>query len=52
LNRNLPVVIITGFITEETVLDLKIQGAYDCLVKPFTPEQLRTMVRRALDESA
>jgi DNA-binding NtrC family response regulator len=48
LDPNLPVVIMTGFITEESVLDLKNQGAFECLAKPFTPDQLREVVRRAV----
>lgn len=48
LDPNLPVIIMTGYITEEAARDLKKQGAFDCLNKPFTPEQLRTMVRCAL----
>jgi len=49
LDPNLPVIIMTGFTTEESVLELKRQGAFDCMAKPFTPEQLRNTVRRALD---
>jgi len=52
LYPGVPVVIMTGFITEESMRDLKRQGAFDCLAKPFTPEQLRNVVRRALGESA
>jgi DNA-binding NtrC family response regulator len=48
LDPNLPVVIMTGFITDESVLDLRNQGAFECLAKPFTPEQLRALVLRAV----
>jgi DNA-binding NtrC family response regulator len=47
----LPVIIMTGFTTEEATRDLKQQGAYDCLCKPFTPDQLRDIVRRASGET-
>jgi len=50
LDPNLPVIIMTGFTTEESVLELKKQGAFDCLAKPFTPEQLRDAVRRAVEK--
>jgi DNA-binding NtrC family response regulator len=50
LDPNLPVIIMTGFTTEESVLELKKQGALDCLAKPFTPEQLRDTVRRAVEK--
>jgi DNA-binding NtrC family response regulator len=49
-NPNLPVVIMTGFTTEESVRESKQQGAFDCLAKPFTPEQLRDAVRRAVEK--
>jgi DNA-binding NtrC family response regulator len=50
LNPDLPVIIMTGFTTEESTRDLKKQGAFDCLCKPFTPEQLRDLVRHALGQ--
>jgi DNA-binding NtrC family response regulator len=52
LAPNLPVAIMTGFITDESVLDLKNQGAFECLAKPFTPEQLRALVLRAVTTEA
>lgn len=50
LSPDLPVIIMTGFTTEESTRDLTKQGAFDCLCKPFTPEQLRDLVRRALGQ--
>lgn len=42
-------VVITGFATvESTVQSMKI-GAYDVLPKPFNPDQLRVIAKRALD---
>jgi DNA-binding NtrC family response regulator len=49
LYPDIPVVTMSGFTTDEFVRERKKQGAFDCLSKPFTPEQLRTMVRRALE---
>ena len=43
------VIIITGFATvEKAVLAMK-NGAFDFLAKPFNPDYLRIVVRRALD---
>jgi two-component system, OmpR family, phosphate regulon sensor histidine kinase PhoR len=44
------VIIITGFATIETAVDAMRKGAYDYLPKPFTPEELRTKVRRGLEK--
>jgi len=43
------VIVITGFATLETAVDAMKEGAYDFLPKPFTPDQLRLTVRRALE---
>jgi DNA-binding NtrC family response regulator len=48
VDPHLPVVIITGSITENDAKTINKQGAFDCLPKPFNPEQLREVVRRAL----
>jgi DNA-binding NtrC family response regulator len=50
LSPSIPVIIMTGFVTEESALELKKQGAFDCLAKPFTPEQLRNVARRAVEK--
>jgi two-component system, OmpR family, phosphate regulon sensor histidine kinase PhoR len=44
------VIMITGFATIETAVDAMRKGAYDYLPKPFTPEELRTKVRRGLEK--
>jgi two-component system phosphate regulon sensor histidine kinase PhoR len=43
------VVVITGLGTVEAAVEAMQHGAYDLLTKPFTPEQLRLSVRRALE---
>ena len=48
LKPNLPVIIITRSVTEETAAEILEQGACDCLSKPFNPEQLRTAIKKAL----
>jgi DNA-binding NtrC family response regulator len=45
---DLPVIIITGSVSDETSAELVDQGACDCLPKPFNPEQLRAAVEKAL----
>ncbi len=45
---HLPVIIMTGSATEESAAEMKRLGAFDCLPKPFTPEQLRISILRAV----
>ncbi len=45
---NLPVIIITGSVTDETSGVVLEQGACGCLPKPFNPEQLRDAIKKAL----
>jgi PAS domain S-box-containing protein len=44
------VIVITGYATIENAVDAMKNGAYDFIPKPFTPDQLRIVVRRALDK--
>ncbi len=43
------VIVITGFATIESAVDTLKKGAYDYLPKPFTPEELRNVVRKGLE---
>lgn len=43
------VIMITGFSTVENAIEAMKTGAYDFISKPFTPDQLRIVVKRALD---
>jgi DNA-binding NtrC family response regulator len=43
------VIIITGYATVERAVEAMKTGAYDFVTKPFTPNRLRAIVRRALD---
>jgi len=45
----IPVIIITGFASIESAVNTIKQGAFDYLAKPFSPEELRTMVKKALN---
>jgi PAS domain S-box-containing protein len=49
IDSNLLVVVITGHATVESAVEAMKKGAYDFTSKPFTPDQLRMGVRRALE---
>jgi DNA-binding NtrC family response regulator len=44
------VIVITGYATVSSAVEVMKLGAFDYLPKPFTPDELRTMVRQALAE--
>lgn len=44
------VVVITGYATVESAVEAMKAGAYDFIPKPFTPESLRMISRRALEK--
>ncbi|NOR16041.1 MAG: response regulator [Candidatus Aminicenantes bacterium] len=47
-----PVIIITGFASIESAVDTIKRGAFDYLSKPFRPEELRVIVKKALESRA
>lgn len=47
MNSGVPVILMTGSATEEYRAKALQKGAFDCLPKPFTPEQLRTAATNA-----
>ena len=49
-DKNILVIIITGYATIETAIKAMKQGAYDFISKPFTPAQLRITVERAIEK--
>lgn len=52
LSQELPdtvLIMITGFATIVSAVEAIQKGTYDYLPKPFSPDQLRAVVRRALD---
>jgi DNA-binding NtrC family response regulator len=44
------VIVITGYASVSSTVEVMRMGAHDYLPKPFTPEELRAVVRRALAE--
>ena len=49
IDPNLLVIVITGYATVESAVEAMKKGAYDFIPKPFTPDQLRIVVRRGLE---
>jgi PAS domain S-box-containing protein len=43
-------IIITGYATIDNAVEAMKRGAYDFIPKPFTPDQVRIVVRRAIDK--
>jgi signal transduction histidine kinase len=50
MDRDIMVIVITGFATIETAIEAMKQGAYDFIPKPFEPDQLRIVVNRAREK--
>jgi two-component system phosphate regulon sensor histidine kinase PhoR len=50
VNPDLLIVVITGFATVDAAVEAMKKGAYDFIAKPFTPDQLRLVVNRALEK--
>jgi len=48
-NKDLVFVVITGYATVESAVEAMKKGAYDFLPKPFSPEELRIIIRRGLE---
>jgi len=43
-------IVITGFATVSSAVEAMKKGAYDFLPKPFTPDEMRLITRRAIDK--
>ncbi len=50
LNLNTPVIMITAFSSNETALEALNQGVYDYISKPFNVDEMRIIIRRALEK--
>ena len=51
-NEDLIVIIITAYATIESAVEAVKNGAYEYLVKPIIHEELKALIRRALQEKA
>ena len=49
-HENIVCIVITGYATIESAVDAMKRGAFDFLPKPFTPEGLRLIVSRGLEQ--
>ena len=49
--RNTPVIVMTAFASIDTAVRSIHEGAYDYISKPYEVDELRLMVRRALEQS-
>ena len=50
VNPALLIVVITGYATVDSAVEAMKKGAYDFIAKPFSPDQLRLVVKRALEK--
>lgn len=50
VNPALLIVVITGYATVDSAVEAMKKGAYDFIPKPFSPDQLRMVVNRALEK--
>lgn len=50
LKPRIPVIIITAYATVENAVEAMKAGAFDYIVKPFTPDELRIRVSKALEK--
>ena len=48
IDPNIVSVVITGYATKESAIEAKRRNAFDFLPKPFTPNQLRVVIKRGL----
>ena len=49
-HKNTVVIVITGYATIESAVEAMKRGAFDFLPKPFTPDELRLIVNRGLEQ--
>jgi two-component system sensor histidine kinase/response regulator len=49
IDRSIVSIVITGYATIESAVEAMKRNAYDFLPKPFTPDQLRIVIRRGLE---
>jgi len=49
--RGMPVIMITAYADSESAIQAMKQGAYDYLTKPFKMDEIKLVIRRALEEA-
>ncbi|MEW5976870.1 MAG: sigma-54 dependent transcriptional regulator [Acidobacteriota bacterium] len=49
--KDIPVIVMTGFASMQTAIEAIRSGAYDYLSKPFKLDQVRLLVKRALEQN-
>ncbi len=49
INSEIPVIMMTAFATTETAVDALKEGAADYIIKPFQMDEMKVIVRRALE---
>src|SRR5690606_40716285 len=50
-SRETQVIVITAYSTVESALEAMRQGAYDFITKPFSPQELGELAKKALEKS-
>jgi len=48
IDKELPIIIITGYPTVDTAVEAMKEGAYDYIVKPFNPEEIDLIIRNII----
>ncbi|OGC94745.1 MAG: hypothetical protein A2W25_15855 [candidate division Zixibacteria bacterium RBG_16_53_22] len=51
-NANLPVIIMTGFVSTEAAIEAMKLGAYEFVTKPFNLDKISTLVNRVMKKSS
>ncbi len=49
LSPNIIIIVMTGYASVSSAVEVMKMGVFDYLPKPFTPEELRTLVQQAVD---
>ncbi len=52
VSPNIYIIVITGYATIDTAVEAMKKGAFDYISKPFTPDQLRMVVKKVLENKA
>jgi len=50
IDNQIITIVLTGYATIDTAIDSMKRGAYDFITKPFTPDELRITVKKAMEK--